>query len=272
MSKWELNSQVLNIYKNIDAADCEKIIQTETKIGLIQLWKSLEGKITEKTLTLINDEILALYPNCSMRFTFGDANHYCIDYKNLDNLRFLSNLKVLHLSIEKINIDFTPINKYLDLNDFGIYSSSRKIDISFLKEQTTLRKLYVGGKVSNLWILNEMPWILKLTLNQQLDDLKYIQDIKNLKELHFWGGHVSNLQGIDKIGKIEKLEFEGMRKITDLDLIPVNTMPLLKYLAFATMNNLKTLNWLTLPNVEYGIRNCTHLKGVVTPNYKNTVV
>jgi hypothetical protein len=244
---------VINLTRNIDSDYCDRILKSGN-IELIQFREPLQDKVNLQTLKLVNDKLLSANPGCRICFNFGDPNDWRVDFKTLDVLQYLPNLKSLQVSVLKGDIDLSPINKYLELTDLGLYSKSRQLDMSFVKDQFSLKKLHLADKIKNLGTLNQLSGLKKLMLCQKLENLDDLRQLHSLHELHFWGGHVADLSGIENIGKIERLTLQDMRKMTQNELLPINKMTHLKYLQLWNLNQLTDISWLTIPIRERYIR------------------
>jgi hypothetical protein len=239
---------IINLSKNLDSKSTQ--VLTGGNIHLIQFMKPFQGTVSEETLKVVNDRYLLHNPNCKICFSFGDPSDWRVDFKSLDVLEHLTNLKCLQVSVMKGAVDLSPINKYLQLRELNLYSQNRQLDIDFLKAQTSLESLYLGGRMKNLGTLNQLSWLKKLMLNQNLENLDDLRHLYNLHDLHFWGGHVSDLSGIEKIGKIERLTLQEMRKMTQNELLPINKMTNLKYLHLWKLKQVTDKLWLTLSPQE----------------------
>jgi hypothetical protein len=243
---------VINLTKNLDSQSTP--VLTGGKIHLIQFMEPFQGTVSVETLKLVNDRYLLHNPDCRICFNFGDPNDWRVDFKTLDVLQYLPNLKSLQVSVMKGDIDLSPINKHLELTDLGLYSKRRQLDMSFVKDQFSLKSLHLADKIKNLGTLNQLSGLKKLMLCQKLDNLDDLRKMPSLHELHFWGGHVADLSSIENIGKIERLTFQDMRKMTQNELLPINKMVNLKYLQLWNLNQLTDISWLTIPIRERWIR------------------
>jgi len=241
---------VLNIYYDLTNDDCDLIVGAK-RFNQIQFSGS---ELNEKTLKLINDELLSSRENVCLSITLNGEGVF----ENLDFLSKLSNLKNLTVDVVKTD-EVEKINKYLNLNALSI--GTQKVSLKPIIQQAALKSLFVFGQPKDLEIVGQMHWLEKLTFSMQtLKSLDFLSPLRNLKELNFKFGGTRNLTNLPNIGKIEKLSFMWVRQLMIEDLLPINEMKYLKELSFDTQPHLTDLDWLKDKSIKTEIINCKNFK------------
>jgi hypothetical protein len=241
---------VLNIHNNLTENDCEIICQTN-KLNQLQF----PGYFIDKqTFKLINSNLLIKYPDATLRVDINEGSVF----EEISFLKYLPDLKSLSVYLTK-NEQIDRINDFLDLKDLGI--GGHKISLKGIEKQISLQKLFVYDSLIDVDVIQKMPWLNNLTFSTQtLNNLEFLIDLSNLKELHFILGGTTNLAALPKIGKIEKLSFMRVRQLMIANLLPINEMKYLKELSFDTQPHLSDLNWLKQKNVKTEVINCKNFK------------
>lgn len=240
------NGGVLNIYYDLTKEDCDLIVKAK-RFNQIQF---AADKLSNDTFRYINETLLPSRQNICLYIVTNDYDAF----NNLDFLSKLPNLKNLAADLRK-NDEIEKINKFLKLETLAI--GTHRISLKPIIQQTFLKNLFVFDKAKDIDFIGKMSWLESLTFSMQtLKSLGFLIPLVNLRELHFMLGGTKNLNDLPNIGKIEKLSFTRVRKLTIENLLPINDMKFLKKLSFDTQPHLTDLDWLKDKTIKTNITNC----------------
>lgn len=155
----------------------------------------------------------------------------------LKNLSLLPNLRQLSIRANtegncRIE-DFTFLAGFSRLEDLSIhYDAEEEIDLSFLAEMETMRKLTLWDcRIRDGTFLEKMPQLESLTLyDTTVDDLAFLEKMPELANLTFCGdGTVKNPEAVGKLSGLQELDLwecgltdisflGGLTKLRSLDL------------------------------------------------------
>lgn len=122
-----------------------------------------------------------------LKITELNLQYSLIEDSNLEDLKYLKNLKKLDLSFNGHNFDLTPISNLTKLEKLNLFGNSIN-DISPLENLTTLKELnLVANKISNIDTLKNLVNLktLKLNSNNIEDFTPTIKYYNNLTDKDF---------------------------------------------------------------------------------------
>jgi len=181
------------------------------------------------------------------------------------NIDDIVNIEVLSIGVS-LAIDLSPVFKLKNLNDFSIIPPDSNNDEFGIEDFIFIYPKQLRDKVKKIKFC--MPGYFNGNLNS-------LTDFVNLREINFQSCHISSLDGIQNLNKLEKVTIDQGNFITDLS--PLNGLKL-KYLdvSFNDINDLSPLAGLPLEylNIEgtnitdlYPIMGITTLKKLEFDNY-----
>lgn len=151
--KWKNFNGNINIVDNISISDIPKIL-AEPNLRSLQLYEFKEPN--EKTWNTLN-ELFKQHPEIGMRILWYDQNDFSFLSK-IPNIRDVTIASFL-------SKDFTPFGQNVNLKHFGIEETkSTSVDVSFIKNFSQLKSLYVDGMKNGVENAQRLKHIEKLTL------------------------------------------------------------------------------------------------------------
>ncbi|MES2617947.1 MAG: hypothetical protein V4613_08710 [Bacteroidota bacterium] len=226
-----LNKKSLHLYPNITDDNIEWLCQN-TELEDIQFEKQPHDSAFKK----LNEKLFKLKPNIKLRlFTFfndgswsdlsflkylDNLEHLTLDFniaENLNNIRYLNNLKSLSFSSNNPKLSLTPL---LELNHLvSLYTSAKFNDFEKIAKISTVENLYVSSiKENQLDVLIQLP---------------------NLKDLSLGYGGIKDLSKLTKLNKLKRLELSALRSIENIHF--VSDLTSIEHLSIIMLSKLKCL-------------------------------
>lgn len=242
---------ILNIYYDLTEEDCEIILGTKVKFSI-----QFPGNVTPATLKLINEKILPVNTNTHINIApYGRGM-----FTDLDILSLIPLCKHINTGNISSTAQLEKINHYLTLESLSI-GTERSVSLKPLKHYTAMKKLAVMGKFKDIEVIGELPGLETLDIvSMSLKELDFLVPLKNLIELSFGFGGITNLKALPMVGKIEKLSFTWVKRLMMEDLFPINNMKYLKQLSFNTIPHLTDLDWLADKSIQTRVEGCRKFK------------
>ncbi len=246
-----LGGGLLNIIDNLNEIDCKLILEAKS-LTLIRFVRKFT--VLDKTFALINNRILT----AGSQPTFGCILNGFGAINDLTCLSQLTNLKSLHADMRKNN-QIEHINKHLNLKSLAV--DGEGISVKSIVEQKDLERLTLMGKLKDAEVIGSMSHLKEVNLwRSPLKNLDCLVSLEKLTELNIAFGSAGNYERLPDIGKIEKLSFTYVQKLTIDHLLPINGMKYLKELKFDYQPHLTDLNWLTNKAVKTEVFRCKNYK------------
>lgn len=255
--RWILySSGALGLYDNLNEEDFHRLVEPNliTNINFVSDFL-VDSYTRENIYRLIEGS-----PNLQYVFSRIGIN----EVDSFEQLRFFKNLKRLSISTEgKLGIEI--VNKYLSLESLKI--SGDNADLTYLAEQKSIKQLEISGKVKNIQAVGSLVNLNSLILKHQtLKAIDFLFSLNELKEIHFQLGGKPNLEGIENVVNLERLNFWHVRQLEIDNLLPVNNMNNLLALSLKEQPRISSIDWLDAPNLKYlsllGLRGFKTLNGL----------
>ncbi|WP_289031531.1 hypothetical protein [uncultured Paraglaciecola sp.] len=219
---------------DLDISDIKKILASPN-ITRIQT----RGPLTTTTWRLINEALLPVRPNISIRIynNFGEVCDFSflehltnvrdftanglMEAKNYQAFSNLQKLERLKLSIYKL-----PDISFLDLinegvTEIGLFkSSSKKPDLKVLERFKELVKLSIQGHRKNLEHIKKLVSLRNLSLSGlTIDDPRFLYDIQHLKSLSLDLINHESLDHMRELDNVESLAVSEIRNLENTDFL-----------------------------------------------------
>lgn len=224
-----------------------------------------------------NQRRLEIYGYLSEEIIFeikkGDFYHLSIEMGDWDNLDFLLDLCP---DLESLRCNFEPqsvtgIENLKKLKELFIQNScvKGKLDFGNLVSLEVVALEWNTGFNKNIFDLSALK---KLTLSKFKGSFSDVAKATSIEELEINQGTICNLQDIDKLHRLKKLDLYGLRKLTDitalsdndsiewmiikscnsiLDIKPIGKMRSLKRLSYGNTCIKSISDFFPSPNLEY---------------------
>lgn len=207
------------------------------KIGAMKRIQTTE-LLSSNTLILLNEQYYSKYPQTGFRiYGYTQSNLDLSFLKYLSNLEkltidcgqsidnsfafeYLTKLKSLMINCYLLE-DFKFLEKLSDtLEQFAMETKKTSFDISALSKFKKLKVLNLSGYKKNIETLVNLTLLESLMLKGiTLEDLTFLNGIKNLKSLKIHRGNTKDFSGLYGNNSITSLQIFRVTKFTDVDLI-----------------------------------------------------
>jgi hypothetical protein len=253
---------VLNIYGDLDRADAERI-GTQAKLTLIQF--ALQFDISNATLQLLDDPVLARHPQASLR----EVHNGCGPFDDLEFLAQLPRLRSLNVGGNHA-IDLRPIRSHGALEHLGV--GGLGTSLMPLQGYERLRSFGFSERVKHHETVGTFTNLEALTINgQSLKSLAFLRPLQRLRSLSFVFGGTRNFGDLPDLSRLEALSIWRTRKLEIEDLLPLNEIKGLQSLVLSELPRITSLDWLTSPSLRLlelenmkGLRSYASLAGLPT--------
>lgn len=228
-NKWGNFNGNINIYDNLQHSDIPKLIK-EKLIHTLQFYQFKTPN--NKTWEVLND-FYNKYPELGLRILWYDK----VDFSFYSKLPALRNFEIASY----LTLDYLPLLQNLLLTDLGIgETESITVDLSFLKQFKNLKTLYIDGMKKGLESASELTDLERLTFRGvKMNNLDFIVNLENLKQLRLFFGSYKNLDSLGKIKSLKTLEISRTRQISNYDFL--KSMENLNSLYFEGMSQMDKL-------------------------------
>jgi hypothetical protein len=139
----------------------------------------------------------------------------------LDFLKFYKGVKALWLYLPAVT-DLKPIHhlaESLEALNF-VKSSNKKASLDFLSELPGLKILSLNGQQKRLESITLLPNLEKLSLTgYPIDKLTFLNNIQTLKRLYIGFGTSKNIDTINRLENLEKLDILWVKTLENIDAI-----------------------------------------------------
>lgn len=243
--KWGNYSGNINVYSDLKESDIEKLIK-EPNIHSLQFY----GFKNPSTRTWnVLEKFFNKYPQIRLHIFWYDE----VDFKFLEYLPSVKRFAVSSF----LTKDFSPISKYLELEDLSLgETKSISVNVDFITSFKNLKRFYNDGMKKGLEVLSGLTQLEVLTLRGvKMANLKFVENLQNLKELNLLFGSYKDLSSISKLKQLEELEISRTRQIPDYNflsgLINLKTLcfeGMSKMEALPDLSSLKNLNKIQIDN------------------------
>jgi hypothetical protein len=246
-----LRGGVLNIYGELNSADAERI-GGQAKLELIQFGRKFD--VSNATLRLLNDHVLAQHPQASLRETLNGFGAF-------DDLGFLGHLPGLRsLGIDGNHaIDLRPIRSHGALEHLSV--GGLGTSLSPLQGYERLRSFAFGERIKHHEAVGTFTNLERLTINgQNLKSLTFLKPLQSLRSLSFVLGGTRRFADLPDLPRLDELSIWRTRKLEIDDLLPLNQISSLRRLVLSELPRITSLDWLT--NSSLHILELEKMKGL----------
>jgi len=238
---WALTtSGVLNVYGDLPSSDVQRI----AGLRVAQIQFARRFPVSERTLRLINDHILAGQPGAHLRETLNGFGAF-------DDLGFLEHLPLLRsLGVNAFHdLDVSPIRKHVALEALGI--GGHRISLQPIRGYESLTSFGLGEKVKDLGSVSTFQNLRSISImSQSLPTLAFLRPLGKLTSLSFGLGGTRNFRELTDLGCLEELSLWRTLKLESEHLHPLNGVRNLHRLHLHELPRIRSLDWLTNPTVR----------------------
>jgi hypothetical protein len=207
--KWDNFGGNINIYSDLKETDIHKIIK-EPNIHSLQFYEFTRP--SEKTWQVL-EHFYQQYPHIGLHIFWSEKI-------NFDFLRHLPSVKRLAVS-SNLTKDFSPIKDHLNLEELSLGGTkSKAVDLEFISSFKNLKTFYNDGMKKGIEVLAKSNKLENLTLRcVKLNDLKFIENHPNLRELNLLYGSYKSLESIASLKQLKRLEISRTRQISNYNFL-----------------------------------------------------
>jgi hypothetical protein len=231
-----LRGGVLNIYGELDRADAERI-GAQAKLELIQFGRKFD--VSNATLQLVNDPVLAQHPQASLSETLNGFGAF----EDLGFLAHLPRLRSLGIGGNHA-IDLRPIRSHGALEHLRV--GGLGTSLSPLQGYERLRSFAFGERIKHHEAVGTFTNLERLTINgQNLKSLAFLKPLQSLRSLSFVLGGTRRFADLTDLPRLDELSIWRTRKVEIDDLLPLNQINSLRRLVLRELPRITSLDWLT---------------------------